>query len=336
MIDLPTQPDPADAPPIRWGILAPGHIAHKFAHDVAEYTSGTVAAVGSRSLERAQAFAAEFGIPRAYGSYEELVADAGVDAVYVASPHSEHKDQAILALEAGKPVLVEKSFTLNAAQAEDVFAVARKQNLFAMEAMWARFLPHYPIVKALVEQGELGDLVSLLGVHTQALDTNPERRLWNLALAGGALLDLGIYPLSLLHFLLGVPDEVVATGTLTNTGVDLRETIVLRYGDALATAVDDMGAHGLSNAAIIGTQGRVDLPDRFYNPQDVVFTPLGGEPQVIEAKVEGGFQYEIAEAARRIAAGDLESPLMPWQQTVEVLQTCDEVRRQLGVVYPGE
>ncbi|MDR1450218.1 MAG: Gfo/Idh/MocA family oxidoreductase [Propionibacteriaceae bacterium] len=329
-------PDPAAAPPLRWGIIGPGGIARRFAREIPRHTASVVAAVGSRERGRAERFAREFGVDRAYGSYEELVADPGLDAVYIASPHSAHRDHALLALEAGKPVLVEKAFALSARQAAEVFAAARRLGLFCMEAMWSRFLPHYAALRQLVQGGTLGELRHLLGVHAQSLNLDPGWRMMNPALGGGALLDLGVYPVSLFHFLAGRPESVAACGVLAETGVDLRENLVLGYGQgALAVALNDMSAPGRSPLAVVGSEARVDIDDWFYTPSDLLLTPRGGQPTLVAAKPDGGFQYEAAEAARQIAAGALESPLMPWQATLEVLEILDEARRQLGVEFPG-
>jgi len=329
-------PDPAAAPALRWGILAPGGIAHRFAREVGAHTRSVIAAVGSRDLGRARRFADQYGIARAHGSYEDLVADPDIDAVYIASPHSEHHDHAVLALTAGKPVLVEKAFTLNEAQAAAVFALARQKQLFVMEAMWSRFLPHYARLRQLVADGRLGELRHVTAIHAQSLSLDPLGRFMNPAVGGGALLDLGVYPLACCHMLLGVPDSLVTLGVVAPTGVDRAETIALRWGDTLGTAVADCAGAGLSSLAVVGTAGRVDVPDWFYTPQDLVFTPRGGEPTVLPTRVEGGFQFEAAEAARQIAAGALESPWMTWQDTLDVMRTMDEVRRQLGVRYPQE
>jgi len=333
-----TVPDPMEAPGIRWGILGPGRIAQRFAQEIPTYTRSRIIAVGSRDPSRAQAFVDENLNPevRAYGSYDDLVADPDVDAIYVASPHSEHHDHALLALRAGKPVLVEKAFTLNAAQARAVFEEAGKRGLFAMEAMWSRFLPHYTAMRQILDSGDLGQVTSIVGVHAQALNMDPLWRMMNPALGGGALLDLGIYPLSLIHWLWGVPDRVKATGALTSTGVDLRENISLWYGDRLALAYADMGAAGKNSLQIVGDKGCLEIPDWFYTPQDLILTSSDDEPRVIPTKVPGGFQYEAAEAARCVVAGKTESRYMPWEATVQVLEITDEVRQQLGVVYPVE
>jgi predicted dehydrogenase len=295
-----------------------------------------VLAVASRDAGRAADFARQFGVHRAYGSYQQLVEDPEVDAVYIASPHSEHAAHAEMALLAGKPCLVEKAFTVNAAQARRVFACARSQGLFCMEAMWARFLPHYAALRRLVARGELGQLVGLLASHAQSLDPDPTARLWNPALAGGALLDLGVYPLSLAQMLLGRPERITAQGQLTATGVDLWESVSLSYGRSWAVLAHDMGAAGANHASIIGAAARVDIPGWFYQPADLVLTRSGEEPEVLATQVAGGFQYEAAEAARQIKAGALESEIMPWADSVAVLEIADEVRRQIGLRYPVE
>lgn len=332
----PTYPAPADAPAVRWGILAAGGIARRFAREIPALTASTVLAVGSRSTERAADFAAELHVPRAYGSYEDLVADADVDAVYIASPHSEHRDHALLALEAGKPVLVEKAFTRNAAEAREVFDVAAARGLFAIEAMWARFLPHYRAVVDAVHAGVIGEVLAVHAQHGQLLVGGNER-LWNPELAGGALLDVGVYPISFAHALLGVPDQVHAFGTLTDRGVDAAETVVLRYGDrTVAVAEAALDARMDNAATIAGTLGRISIAGTFYAPTTVRLELHDGTVQELPRQHEGGFQYEAAEAARRIAAGDTSSPLMSWTGSVEVMEIMDEIRAQLGVRYPGE
>jgi predicted dehydrogenase len=334
---IPTTPDPAEAPAINWGIIAPGHIANRFTREVHQYTKSRILAVGSRDLARAQAFASEYGIERAYGSYIQLVSDPDIDAIYVANPHSEHHASAMLALDAGKPVLVEKAFAMNAAQAEEVFAHAAAGNLFACEAMWSRFLPHYTATRHLIETGALGQISGVHADHTQSLNLDPERRMMNASLAGGALLDLGIYPLSFFHYLLGAPVDVHAEGVLTTTGVDLREAITLHFSEGrYAQSLVDMSARGTNAATVTGTEARVDIPGWFYRPQDVTFTPLNGDPVTLNTSVEGGFQFQAAEAARCIKDGRTQSSAISWADTVEVLRITYAISAQLGVEYPQE
>ncbi|TNC17563.1 Gfo/Idh/MocA family oxidoreductase [Georgenia sp. 311] len=336
VLDLPAAPDPLDAPPLRWGILGAGGIARSFAHQVPTFSSGEVVAVGSRDGARAAAFAAEFGIRRSHAGYDDLVADDDVDAVYVATPHSEHRAQALLAIEAGKHVLVEKAFTRSAAEAREVFHAARDRGVFVMEAMWTRFLPHMIAIRHLVRSGALGEVVSLYADHGQRLDRDPGGRLLNRDLAGGALLDLGVYTVSLAHDLLGTPDAVLASGALTETDVDGQETVLLRFGGrALATCSSTLWTRTPCRAAICGTQGMVEIDGPFYAGSSFTVT-IGDDRRTIDPGHEGGFQYEAAEVARCVAAGRTESETMSWADTLAVLETMDEVRRQLGVVYPGE
>ncbi|GAA3453217.1 Gfo/Idh/MocA family protein [Dactylosporangium matsuzakiense] len=340
MSTLPTArtADPADAPPIRWGIIAPGWIAGQFAGAVHKHSASTVVAVGSRSQERAEQFAAQYGA-RAYGSYEALVADDGVDAVYVASPHSHHAEQTRLALEAGKPVLVEKAFTQNAAQAAGLVELAAGSGLLLMEAMWSRFLPHYDIVRQLLADGALGEIQTTSGDHGQYFDIPPTHRLLNPDLAGGALLDLGIYPISFTSFVLGAPDEIRATATMAATGVDAQVSAVLRTGAAHGIVSTTQTAKTPTTAAVAGTEARVEIPGDFYSPQAVRLTTRTGETQESAAPAirgHDGLVYQAAHFAELLRAGATESPLLPLAETVSIMETMDEIRRQIGLVYPDE
>jgi predicted dehydrogenase len=327
-------PDPSAAPPLRWGILAAGGIAHNFARTIPAHTASTVVAVGSRSRDRAQSFADDEGIGRAHGSYEELVSDPEVEAVYVASPHSEHRDHALLAIEAGKHVLVEKAFTRNAAEAREVVEAAQARGVFAMEAMWSRFLPHMVALRAALADGAIGDIVALIASHGQPIAHVP--RMARPELAGGALLDLGIYPLAFAFDVLGEPSTVHATGQLTDAGVDATLAITLGYPDAVAQLSTTMLARTHNVAEIAGTGGRITLPETFFAPSSFTVSPRDGEPWTVAPEVTGGFQYQAAEVARRVHAGELESPWHPWAETIATMAAADEIRRQVGVVFPGE
>ncbi|WP_454085613.1 Gfo/Idh/MocA family protein [Georgenia sp. Marseille-Q6866] len=335
-LELTSAPDPLDAPPLRWGILGAGGIARTFARQVPAHSSGRVVAVGSRDGARAAAFAAEHGIARSHEGYDELLADGDVDAVYVATPHSEHRDHALLAIAAGKHVLVEKAFTRSAAEAREVFAAAEERGVFVMEAMWTRFLPHVVAIRELVRSGAIGEVVALHADHGQRLDGDPAGRLLNPALAGGALLDLGVYPLSFAHDLLGTPEAVVAAGALTETGVDGQETVLLQYaGKTQAVCSSTLWARTPCRATISGTDGVIEIEGPFYGA--TTFTVTRGDEEVtVRPRHEGGFQYEAAEVARCVAEGRQQSATMSWDDTLAVLGTMDEVRRQLGVTYPGE
>jgi len=337
-LPTPTTPDPHDAPSLRWGILAPGGIAAAFASALLAETTQQIVACGSRSIDRARDFASRFGGFTAYGSYDELVSDPAVDVVYVASPHSAHHEHALLALRAGKPVLVEKAFTRNAHEATEVVEEARTRNLFCMEAMWSRFLPRYDVVRRAVSDGLLGELDTIVADHGQLLYPSGPQRLAAPALAGGALLDLGVYPISLSAMLLPGELHVQATGSLTPAGVDRAETITLSGSGAMATCVSTMSAQTANTAVISGSSARLELPGWFYQPGPVHL--VGSDDVVLDSyqprSAAHGLHFEAVEAARRISAGETQSPLMPWDETIRVMQVLDEARRQLGVRYPGE
>ncbi|WP_350258130.1 Gfo/Idh/MocA family oxidoreductase [Scrofimicrobium sp. R131] len=328
--------DPHAAPTLRWGILGAGGIAHTFAATVSAHSSGQIAAVGSRNLDRARAFAHEFNLPHAYGSYEELVASPHVDAIYVATPHIRHRDDALLALRAGKPVLVEKAFTMTAAEAREVFDEAATRNLFVMEAMWSRHLPHYRFIRALIESGAGGQLVAASADHSQWLRHVP--RMVRPELGGGALLDLGVYPLHFLHHALGRPTELVAAGLPTGTGVDASEVILARYPAALGVASATMDGINSTAGTLTFANLAVELPEQFYRPTVVHLRTFpdraeGGTEQLVttwDARVPGGFQYQAAEVARCVAAGLTESPVVTWADTLDVMEMMDEVGRQLA------
>lgn len=329
-----------DAPPLRWGVLAPGGIARSFAQALQAGTTQRLQAVASRSLDRAQAFADEFGGPTAYGSYAELVDDPDVDVVYVASPHSEHHAQATLAIEAGKAVLVEKAFTRNAQEARDVAESATAATVFAMEAMWTRFLPHIDVVRRCLEDGLLGEVHTVMADHGQQLHPDGPPRLADPSLAGGALLDLGIYPVSFAQFVLGEVTDVSAQGRLTPEGVDAQSGITLTFGSgALAVLGTSMLTRTATTASICGTRGRLELDGPFYRLGTTVRLLDTDGRQVDEytsPAPEHGLHFQAAEVARQVTAGETQSPLMPLDTSVAVMEVLDAVRAQLGVTYPGE
>ncbi len=330
-------PDPRTAPPVRWGILGAGRIAGTFADAVGSQTRAQVVAVGSRHRDRAERFATAHGIPTTHLGYEALVEDPQVDVVYVATPHSEHLEHALLAIRAGKHVLVEKAFTRNADEAQQVFDAARDAGVFVMEAMWTRFLPHVAALHQVIDAGEIGDVVNVSADHGQHMAFDPASRLYAPELAGGALLDLGVYPVSFAHDLLGVPDSVHAVGQLTSTGVDGHVSVVLAYGERTqATLSTTLWARTPTVALVSGTEGYIEVAGPFYGPSSFRVTRNDGRVWTFEQPGTKGLQYEAAEVARRIADGETQSPRMTWQGTVEVLRTLDEVRRQIGLAYPGE
>jgi predicted dehydrogenase len=306
-------------------------------------SSQKVVAVGSRSADRAREFADMYGIERAYGSYDAVVNDPGVDVVYVASPHSEHRAQALLAIAAGKPVLVEKAFTRNAAEARDVVDAARAAKVVCMEAMWPRYAPRYDIVRQLLADGAIGDLISVHADHSQLIPESQAPRLHDPDLAGGAMLDLGVYPVSFVSFVLGAPTEVKAVGNLTHRGVDRTVSAAFTgFADhpaAVATISTSLAAPGGVTATIFGTEGRIELEGRFYAPGPVRLVRPDGyaaEAPMVGAESTDALMYQAAHLARLVAEGATESPLLPLDEVIAVMATMDDLRYQVGNRLPGE
>jgi len=329
---------PHDIPGLRWGILATGGIAHAFARDLR--TAGLdLVAVGSRSVESAARFAAEFGIPRAHGSYAELVADPDVDIVYVSTPHPMHAQNALLALEHGKHVLVEKPFALNELEAAAVRDAAAERGLLAMEAMWTRYLPHMVRVREILASGMLGPLRAVLADHSQRLPDDPGHRLNALDLGGGALLDLGIYPVSFAWDVFGAPATVQAAARRKETGADAEIATIFTYaGGEVATTFSTSMAAGPNTATILGQDARIEIDRVWYTPTSFRVVSAAGD--VLEdyvSHVEGrGMQYQAFAAERLVAAGRLAGDVLPIDKTVAIMGTLDEIRRQIGLAYPGE
>ena len=320
----------------RWGVLGAGGIATNFCDDLQLLPDHEVVAVGSRAAGSADAFASRFGIERVHASYAELAADDGIDAVYVATPHPKHHDAAMLAIEAGKAVLVEKPFTMDAAEARSLVAAARERGTFLMEAMWTRFLPHMAAVRDVLASGRLGDVVLVTAEHGQWFERDPAFRLFAPELGGGALLDLGIYPVSFASMVLGTPTRVTAVSDTAFTGVDAQTSVVLR---------DDAGRHAVltttlsaattNGAAINGTEERIEIDPTFYRPTSFSIVSRDGERERVEIPVEGnGLRFQAAEVGRCLSEGLTESPLLPLDETVSILGTMDEIRTQIGLTYP--
>ncbi|MHB8059918.1 MAG: Gfo/Idh/MocA family protein, partial [Gaiellaceae bacterium] len=256
--------------PLRWGLIGTGWIADSFAADLAFTDSGRAVAVGSRRIETANLFADRFEIPNRHGSYEALVADPEVDVVYVATPHPLHHPNTLLALNAGKPVLVEKPFTMNAAEAREIVRVARENGLFAMEAMWTRFLPHVAIIRDWLARGVLGDIVTVTADHGQWFAEDPGFRLFAPELGGGALLDLGVYPVSFASMVLGTPSRIVSVIDAAFTGVDAQTSMLFGYdSDAQAVLTCTLRAKSPTRAAIVGSDARIEVEGAFYAPAAV-------------------------------------------------------------------
>ena len=332
--------DPAAAPSLRWGIIAPGGIANKFAEAVSQFTAGQVVAVSSRDEGRARSFAERHGIPRAYAGHDALGADPEVDAVYVASPHSAHRDHAVAMARAGKHVLIEKALARNLVEVNEIFDSARGAGVFAMEAMWTRHLPHIAAVRRWIADGRIGEVVSVVADHGQSLDLGPDHRLKAPELAGGALLDLGVYPVAFVVDMLGAPTSVHAAGHRTETGVDASVALTLGYPDPVfAQASCTLKVKTPTTAVVCGTGGRIELDGDFYGGTVARLLAPGKVREVVEefdGRVANGFQFEIAEVARCVADGRVESERMRWDDSRAVMSVLDDARRQMGVRYPGE
>jgi predicted dehydrogenase len=323
---------------IRWGILGTGFIAALQTRDLNEH-GFTVQAVGSRSLDSARAFAEQHGVPAAHGSYEALVADPAVDVVYIATPHPFHHANALLALNAGKHVLVEKAFTMNAREAREVFDLAASRGLVALEAMWSRFLPHMVRLREVIADGTIGEVRKIIASHNQDLPKDPGHRLNDPALGGGALLDLGVYPVSFAIDILGTPDTIRAGASMTATGVDRQTAAIFGYGTGQQAIIDcELDAAGPNRAVVLGTDGWIDVEPTWYNPTP--FTVFDGQGNVLERfdlPVSGrGMQYQAAELERLIRSGSAAGTILPPDQSVAVMAAMDEIRRQIGLRYQAD
>jgi predicted dehydrogenase len=330
----------------RWAILGPGKIARSFARDLALVDGAELVAVGSRSGARARAFAQEHGAGAAYGSYDELLADGSIDVVYIASPHALHLEHARLAMAAGKHVLCEKPLTLSVAEAEEMIALAREHDRFLMEAMWTAC---HPVVRALRDRLATGELGAPRHLHAElgfVVDASPDDRLLDPGLGAGALLDMGIYPLTFAHLMLGEVEELSALAVLSESGIDMDVAITGRYpGGALATMTASMTTWSSRRASIATDRGRIVL-ESFHHPDHATYTPVpprgsdDGVHDTAPRRIEGdqpviglGYAHEIVEVGRCLAGGLRESPLVPHEQTLTILRQMDDVRRQIGVTY---
>ena len=322
----------------RWGILASGGIAQAFARDLSYFNNQIVAAVGSRSQESADAFAAEFPGCVAYGSYEDLVNDPSLDAIYVATPHPYHVSNTVLALNAGKPVLCEKPFTINAKEAREMKTAADANGVALMEAMWARFLPHMHKVREIVASGVLGDIWAVEADHGQRLSDYANPRHWEPSLGGGALLDLGIYPISFAHMVLGKPDSITSSATFTDKGVDASSTAIFNYNSgAQAILTSNMMVSTPCRATICGTLGKIEIDRTFYNPASMRVIMHDGTTTEYPNDYKGhGLREQAKEFERVVRSGEMSSPILTPDESIEIMGSLDEIRRQIGLIYPSE
>ena len=323
---------------IRWGIVGAGGIAQKFARDLAVARGGVVHAIAGRDLTRAREWAQALGASLAYDSVRDLAEEKSVDIVYIATPHQAHYEAAKTLLSCGKPVLVEKPMTVNSAQARELIELARAKNLFLMEALWTRFLPLYRRLRRLLDEGGIGPVRAVSSSFCVRADHDAKKRWMNPDLAGGSLLDLGVYCLAMTQLVLRTrPSAVSAVAVMSSTGVDEMLSAALSYPcGAVANMVCGLAAHGDNRLVIAGEKGTVEVPSNFIAAQKAVIVCRDGKTSMEEPFRGEGFEFQIAETVRCLRAGETESPLMPLTDTLELAESMDEIRRQIGLRYPFE
>ncbi len=323
---------------IRWGILGTGHIAGKFTADLHLLPDAVIHAVGSRSQERADAFGGAHGIPNRYGSYEALVSDPDVEVVYVGTLNPSHHGDVRLCLEAGKHVLCEKPFTLNAAQAKDLIDEARKRGLFLMEAMWTRFIPAVVELRRLLAAEAIGPVQYVQADFCIYRDFDPGHRLFRYEAAGGVMLDLGVYPISFASLVLGQHEELLTTATLGETGVDEQSAYMMRYANgALAMLASSARASGPLEAVAAGSKGLLRLLEPWWFSKHLSVEMDGKPAKVVAFPYEGhGLRFEASHVMKCLRAGRTESDVMPLDETLRIMQTMDACRAAWGLVYEGE
>jgi len=322
---------------IKWGIVGAGNIAHSFSKDLALVSGGELTAVASRNLDKAQSFANEYGAPNAYGSYEELFNSKTVDVIYIATPHTTHARLSIAAMKAGKSVLCEKPVGVNKAEVEEMIKVAKENNVFFMEALWTRFNPTIKKVKELIDNGTIGDIGYL---HADfaffALDRDENGRLLNPTLAGGSLLDIGIYPIFLSYLMLGMPKDIKASANFYKTGVEVQISMIFNYEKAQAILYSGLNSNSEKKAEIAGSKGSIFVHPRWHETSGYTLE-IDGDSSVVEVgKVGKGYTYEIDEVHECLNSGKKESDLWSNQNSLDLIEIMDTVRSKAGIVFPFE
>ena len=322
----------------KWGVLGTGGIAAAFVDDLALAEGHKVVAVGSRTLKKAEEFAKDIPTATAYGSYKDLVNDPNVDAIYVATPHPSHEEHTMLALNAGKAVLCEKPFAISAKQAQAMINCAKENNVALLEAMWTRYLPHIAVVREILASGVLGKIETVEADHGQRLADQNIVRIVDPELAGGALLDLGIYPVSFAHLVLGMPTAITARAVMTDRNVDAQTSAIFDYASGAQAIINTtMIAQTPCRAVVSGLLGRLEIDRTFYNPTAMRVILFDGTVTEYPNNYVGhGLREQAIEMARVVDSGALESPLMPWSATLSVMAVMDQIRDQIGLVYPFE
>ncbi|NQV16774.1 Gfo/Idh/MocA family oxidoreductase [bacterium] len=321
-----------------WGMVGTGFIGNLFAEGLKSLAAANIHAVGSRSMATANSFAKKWQVSQAYSSYAELYADSEVDIIYVATPHNYHYQTVTDALNAGKHVLCEKPLTLNAGQARDLVKLARRKELFLMDAMWNRFQPWYSVVKQLLNDNRLGDLQHLKADLSFKFDVGPEHRIYNRELAGGALLDLGVYPLALASLFFGKPEEVISSCHLCETGVDDQVSMILKYSSGATAELGCSNRYfSKNNATLHGSKGFLEIHGMLVRPEKISLYENGSQPIVIETPFTSNAHQYVAQAVMdMLDQGAIEHPLMPLDETIEIMETMDLIRGEAGIIYPEE
>ncbi len=320
---------------IKWGILSTGRIAHTFAKALLSIPDSEIYAVGSRSIETAMKFAEEFSIPKAYGSYEKLAEDPDIDVIYIGTPHNLHLENTLLALNHNKHVLCEKPMGVNIKEECLMIDKAREKNLFLMEALWSRFLPHIIKIKELIDSGEIGDIKLLTAFFSIKSENGPEHRHYNIDLCGGTILDIGIYNIFLSYLLLGKPESLSAIAVLSDQGVDNSCSYTLRYDkDTLSVMYSSFLANPAVVAEIHGTKGKILLGHLWFCPGNVKVVYNNGSEKLFEFDLKGnGYEFEAEEAARCIRAGKTQSDLWSWNDSIALITIMDAIRKECGIIY---
>lgn len=322
---------------IKWGIIGTGQIARKFAEGLQSVSNGELYAVASRTQETAVHFAIDFKAEKAYGSYEELAKDSKVDVVYIATPHNLHCENTLMCLENGRNVLCEKPFAVNGKEVRKMIAKAKEKNLFLMEALWSRFIPHIIKAKEIIDSGELGEIKFLTCDFGLNSPFNPNHRHYNRELIGGSLLDIGIYPVFLSLFLLGKPKTIQSLAILGSTQVDISCSMTFQYEKELMVVLySTFKAQTDVVAKIYGTKGILEFDRWWFCPAKIYRTTDNGEKELIPIEITGnGYNYEAEEVGKCLLEGKKQSNLFSWENSLELIDTLDFIRKQCGISYPG-
>ena len=323
---------------IRWGILGTGGMAHNFAEALMEVEDAQLIAIASRSQSSAEQFGDQFSIPLRYAGYEKLITGNEVEVVYIATPHSQHKDLSIRCLQAGKAVLCEKPFTLNLQQAQEVISLANEKKLFLMEAMWTRCLPTITKLNELLSQQVIGDVQIMLAGGAYMPDFDEDYYLFNPDLGGGILLDAGVYLVSMASMIFGPPTKILAAGELGKTGVDEHDGVLLTHAKGeIANLYVSHRAKASPDLTLLGNKGKIYLHPPVFCPSKITVSEEGKADKVFDfAETGSGYRHEIIEVNRCLRQGKIESDLMPLNESLTIMRTMDEIRRQIGLRYPGE